>query len=437
MDAYIGWGEAGSLTWTSSDSSIASVSANGTIQAKKAGTCQISCYSKMTKETKVCTVTVDRQALKMLQDIVSDYTQDETGLWSNAKAAQDGDAVIMMVGDMMCTGTQQAKQGYDTGDYNFNESFDGVKSIIESADLAIGNLETLLSSAWPYMHEESYIQNMANCNAPSRYLDAVRYAGFDGVVMANNHNCDAEKEGVFDTIEQVERYQLARTGVFKDSDDQRYLLAEVDGIKVGYLSYVSEETGFNGKDEDWDQEDVDTVLNYYDQEKAKQDIAALRKAGAEYIITYMHWGVKNMSDIRPSQEEDAQELANLGVDYIVGAHCHLLQSYTELTADDGRTVPCFYSLGDFQSSIDQVEGNRDSVILRIRLKRDEQGNISLTENSYIPCYTETQYQEKYFYTIPLDPAFNGGEKLSDYEEIHDRITEAVGTEISEYSGTEE
>lgn len=435
MDAYIGWGEADSLVWSSSDDSVASISISGTIYAAAAGTCEISCYSKLTDETKTCTVTVDRQPLEALSAIVSDYAQDENGVWSNAKAKQDNDAVIMMVGDMMCTGAQQAKQGYDTGNYNFNESFDGVKSIIESADLAIGNLETVLSSAWPYMHEEGYIENMANCNAPSRYLDAVRYAGFDGVVMSNNHNCDAGKEGVFDTIEQVERYKLARTGVFKDSEDPRYMLMDVDGIKVGYLSYLSKETGFNGKDEDWASEDVDTVLNYYDEEKAKQDIAQLRQAGAEYVVVYMHWGVKNMSDIRESQKEDAQELANLGVDYIVGSHCHLLQQYTELTAEDGRKVPCFYSLGDFQASVNQIDGNRDSVILRIRLQRDEQGNVVLAENSYISCFTKTKYNGKYYYTIPLDPALNGGEELSDYDEIHDRIVAAVGTEISEYSGS--
>lgn len=435
MDAYIGWGEADSLVWTSSNESIASVSSNGTISAIAAGTCELSCYSRLTKETKTCTVIVDRQPLEALHAIVSDYAQDENGVWSNPKAKQDEDAVIMMVGDMMCTGTQQAEQGYDTGNYNFNESFDGVKSIIESADLAVGNLETVLSSAWPYMHEEAYIDNKANCNAPSRYLDAVRYAGFDGVVMANNHNCDAGKEGAFDTIEQVDRYQLARTGVFKNSEDQRYMLLDVDGIKVGYLSYMSKETGYNEKDEDWAQEDVDTILNYYSEEKAKQDITQLRQAGAEYVIVYMHWGVKNMSDIRASQKEDAQELANLGVDYIVGSHCHLLQSYTELTADDGRKVPCFYSLGDFQASVNQIEGNRDSVILRIRLKRNEQGKVVLAENSYIPCYTKTKYDGKYFYTIPLDQSAKDSGALNNFEEIHDRIVSAVGEEIAEYSGS--
>jgi poly-gamma-glutamate capsule biosynthesis protein CapA/YwtB (metallophosphatase superfamily) len=435
LDAYIGWGDADSLVWSSSDESVASVSISGTIYASKQGVCEISCYSKLSDETKTCTVVVDREPMEPLRAIVSDYAQDENGVWSNPKAKKDNDAVIMMVGDMMCTGTQQAMQGYETGNYNFNESYDGVKSLIQSADLAVGNLETVLSSAWPYMHEESYVQNMANCNAPSRYLDAVRYAGFDSVMMANNHNCDAGKQGTQDTIEQVDRYKLARTGVFDQDGDSRYLLMDVDGIKVGYLSYLAEETGFNGKDETWNDEDVNSILNYFEKDKAEEDIKQLRKAGAEYVIVYMHWGVKNMSDVRPAQKEDAQELADIGADYIVGSHCHLIQPYTEITAADGRKVPCFYSLGDFQSSIDQIEGNRDSAILRIRLTRDESGAVVLAENGYIPCYTETEYQGKYFYTIPIDPSLNGGVELEDYDRMHERITEAVGDQIREYTGS--
>ncbi len=434
LEVYYGWGNASSLKWSSSDKNIATVSSKGKITGVSAGICKVYCYSKKLNVTKSCLVTVDRAPMSALTEITSLYHQNYDGVWNNPNDADDGDALIMMVGDMMCTGAQQSKQGYKTGNYNFNESYDEVKKLISSADFAVGNLETTLSSTWPYMHEEAYINNKPNCNAPSRYLDAVKHAGFDGVVMANNHNADAGLQGIRETIEQVERYQLARTGLFNGAKDSRYFIVDVNGIRIGYLSYVSEVTGYNGKDDGWSESTKETYLNYYTEEKAKTDLRALRRAGAEYVIVYMHWGIKNASAIKPSQKEAAQELADMGVDYIVGSHCHLLQEYVTITAADGREVPCFYSLGDFQSSIDQITGNRDCAILRIRLKRTRDGDIVLQDNQYIACHTYTKKNGKYYVTIPLEPSLNGGQTLNNYTNAHKRIVNAIGDGIEEYIG---
>lgn len=435
LKAYIGWGYADNATWKSSDTSVATVSSDGTVTGISGGECEITCSLKKGKKTmKVsCDLIVDREAPSKLSEVTMDYTQDENGLWSRADAEDTGSAVIMMTGDMMCTGTQQAEQGYNTGDYDFNESYDEVKDILSGADFAIGNLETTLSSTWPYMHEQAYIDNYPNCNAPSRYLDALVYAGFDGVVMANNHNCDAGKAGVFETIEQVERYGLARTGEFSSADDRRYMMVDVNGIKVAYLAYVT--TGFNNHESEWEQSDIDTYLNDYQAEKAQADIQAAKDAGAEYVIVYMHWGVKNDQTVQVSQQEDAQQLADFGADYIVGSHCHMLQEYAVLTSADGRRVPCFYSLGDFQASISQVAGNRDSAILRIELSRDEKGDAVLADEAYIPCFTLTEYEGKSYCTIPVDLRQSDGEYVLDsYDKIHERIKKSVGSKLSEYTG---
>lgn len=421
LAAYYGWGNATKCRWYSSNSNIAKVSSTGKIVGVSTGTCYITCRSNQGSGR--CEVVVNRKAASPLTKITSRYKKNSKGVWYNSKAEKDDNALIMLVGDMMCVGPQQTYQGYDTGDYNFNESYSLIKNTIEKADFAIGNLETTLSSSWPYMHEEGYINNKPNCNAPSRYLDAIKYGGFDAVVMANNHSCDAKIAGLKETIEQVDRYKLARTGAFWDKKDDRTMVVNVKGIKIGILSYITPETGYNGKDANWSQNKIDTMLNYFSEDKVKKDIKAAKKKGAEYIIVYMHWGTKNDPSIKPSMSAAAQSLADLGVDYIVGGHSHLVQSYDIIEAKDGKQVPCFYSVGDFQTATDQIVGNRDSVIVRIRLKRDEEGNVKLVQNGYIPCYTYTKYKGNRYVTVAIKSS----------NDAYKRIVKNIGGKIEPYS----
>jgi poly-gamma-glutamate capsule biosynthesis protein CapA/YwtB (metallophosphatase superfamily) len=56
---------------------------------------------------------------------------------------------VMVVGDLLCLGAQLsvAKSG---GSYNFDYCFEAIKDTISSADLAIGNLETLVAEGYKY-----------------------------------------------------------------------------------------------------------------------------------------------------------------------------------------------------------------------------------------------------------------------------------------------
>ena len=425
-----GWGEPKHVVWSSSDETVATVDANGMITALSSGECTLTCTCQQIAQTATTQVVVDRQACEPLAPITSRFQFDvSSGHWQNSQAEATHDAVIMMVGDMMCGKRQMDTQFSQEQGWNFNDSYEFVKEITAKADFSVGNLETLLAAGWPYMADETYINNMNNCNATSRYLDAIRYGGFDGVVMANNHNCDGGRLALLETIDQVDKYQLAHTGVFRNASDSKFFIANVNGIRVGFVSYISAETGFNGKDATWSQEDKDTLLNIFSAEKAQADIAACRNAGAEYVIAYMHWGFKNFRKVVTHQLDDAMEVANAGADYIVGSNPHMVQSYAILTTDDGRKVPCAYSVGNFQAVMNQVTGNRDSVILRIRLQKDETGKITLAENHYIPCYTYTKRENSNWAPVALSKNFNTSVKKKDRKSSYERIVACMGNDI--------
>ena len=434
LRSYVGWDDV-EATWTSDDESILSVSENGEVTALQQGNAKVRC-SYNGQEAEV-TIYVNRQEDTILDGTTQRYHCNEDGIWEADSSRQDQSAVIMMAGDLMCMGGQQKSMYSDEEGFNFNESYAYVKDVLAYSDLAVGNLETVLSAKHSYSGDEGRIDGKPNCNAPARYLDAISYGGFDGLIMANNHNCDVGVEGTVDTIEQVDRYGFGHTGLFTGEEKMRGMIYDVNGIKVGFLAYVGASCHFNMNDADWSQSDVDKVLNYFEKEKARRDIEELRQNGAEYVIVYMHWGVTDHFGIKQSQKEAAQDLADVGADYIVGAHPHVIQTYMNITSADGKVVPCAFSLGDFNGYVNQVDGNLDTVLLTIRLKKQSDGSVVLDRNTYIPFLNIKEYEGHAYASVPISDKINGDLHLKEENKVRERVIKRFGNDIQELTDLNE
>ena len=59
-------------------------------------------------------------------------------------------------------------------------------------------------------------------NAPDDFVYAIKNAGFDLLVTANNHALDQGWEGVERTIEVINQNKIHRTGTFISEKDQRF-----------------------------------------------------------------------------------------------------------------------------------------------------------------------------------------------------------------------
>ena len=429
--AYYEWETVEDAEWSSSNPEVATVDKNGRVTSLKKGVCDIICKADSIGMTAVCHVEVDRDAPEPLSEITSRYTYNEnTGFYEQVGGPTGKKASLLMVGDLMCGRLQTMTQVDPEVGWNYNDSFEYVRRVTKDSDLAVGNLETLLASSWPYMIDEAYIENTNNCNNPPRYLDAVKYGGFDAVVMSNNHNCDGGPRALLETIDQVDRYQFIHTGVFRNEDEKRFFIADVNGIRIGFLSYNSVKTGYNGKDASWSKSERDVLLNNFSYERAAKDVEDLRKAGAEFVISYMHWGAKNYKTMTDIQIEEAQQMADAGADYIVGSNPHVLQPYDVLTSKSGKKVPCAYSVGNFQSIMNQIEGNRDSVMLQLTLKKDMMGNVVIEENNYIPFYTYTLMEGNHWAPVPLSLVYDFKLKRIKRKEHLARIVHAMGNKIT-------
>lgn len=356
------------------------------------------------------------------------YKLGKNGIYSAPGLKKDDVAVIMLTGDLMCQSNQQKAARKSYGKYRFNDNFYYVKSIFSQADLVVGNLETTLSESASYMCEEHNVDGHPNCNAPSTYLDALRYAGFDLLMCANNHNCDAGLKGIYQTIGHMNQYGFMHTGLFEDDREPRFVIVKVDGIKIGFLSYS---TYYNARDAYFSPEGRDIFLNKYSAEKVQRDVAAAKAAGAEYIIAYNHWGIEYQTTKDDSQTKMAQEMADAGVDFIVGSHPHVLQQYDTVYASSGKKVHVMYSMGNFVSHMKLHDECKDSLILRLKIQRNSDGKPVLVGKCYIPCRCMTTYNGHNYTAVPITRARRtSGKDAASLQTSYKRIQKLLGSRIA-------
>lgn len=404
------------IEWSSSNTSVVSVSDDGTLTAHRRGRATVTAAKDGIQAS--CLVRVSsRLAPDPLYEITDNrYTEGPDGILYHPNVGVTDRANLMFVGDLMCLPSQQ-KAVRDEFGFDFNGSYSLVRNILTCSDLSVGNLETILSASNPYAYEEEMVENNPNCNAPSTYLDAVKYGGFDAVVLANNHCGDGGVLGVYETKQQLKRYRLHATGLFAEPSEQRYLLFDVNGIRIGILAYT-DNVNAGGQIPSEIRQDM---INYFTPERLTADVSRLQAAGAEFIVCYMHWGRSNTHEVTDRQREEARLVADAGVDLICGSHPHCLQEAEYLSANDGRRVLCIYSLGNFVSGMG-LDINNDTIILNVQLERKDDG-IHIVDSGYIPCYVFNRYEEQDHWIVPIPAELNGGILDPKLEEARARISE--------------
>ena len=319
-------------------------------------------------------------------------------------------AECIFTGDLMCLKGQQFAAGVKSS-YDFWPSYKYVAKVFEKADFVCGNLETLLSESNPITKNQVNAKNgQPQCNGPRIYLDAIREAGFDMLVTANNHTCDWGAVGITETKKHLEEYGFANTGTHyydtpADGPEDRFVIFDVNGINIAILSYthIINQRGYLNADQ------MEKMVHTFDRDKAKEDIKAAKDKGADFVVVYCHWGIENTETLNSAQLNDSKFLAESGADLIIGSHPHCLQKCEYLDTKDGRKVLCMYSMGNFCSSMVR-DINNDTIILKVTIeKRAEQtgSTTSMTDASYIPCHVMTKDNHS-FVVVPVSEKLNGG-----------------------------
>ena len=237
---------------------------------------------------------------------------------------------IVFVGDVMVH-TPQIAKAYIGNYYDFTQTFKYVKPIFEEADLVVANLETTLAEMPPYTGYPRF-------RSPATVADALKKAGVDAVVMANNHTLDYGADGVRQTLRILDDRGIMYTGTFADSTDyiaNNPLFIERRGVRVAILNYTYGTNGIPVRG--------GIIVNHIDTATILKDVA--RASAADCIIAYLHWGDEYVRHENDTQRRVAEFFHRNGVQAVIGSHPHVVQPY-----DQTDSTVAVYSLGNFVSN---------------------------------------------------------------------------------------
>ncbi|MBO5210342.1 MAG: CapA family protein [Clostridia bacterium] len=353
------------------------------------------------------------------------------------KPIPDKYATIVSVGDIMCHSTQY--NGAKTADgYDFSHFFKELSPYFKSADLAVGNLELTFggteSGAW---------RGFPTFNTPDQLANAIADSGINLLMTANNHTYDTGFFGMKRTLDVVRNLGIETNGSRKDETEPKYIVKDLNGIKVGMVSYTYETTSATQTNKYLNglrlSDEAGPLVNSFcygkiDQfyTEAQEIITAMKNDGAEYITFYMHWGNEYQRTQNTWQKTLAQKLSNMGVNMIIGGHPHVVQPIEYIYSEDGQTeTVCVYSLGNAVSnqrrSLMQTNAPKghteDGLMVSYTLKKTGDGTVTLVDFEAIPTWVDRYLVGgKHKYTIY--PMENLEEAKVKYPNIASKLNES-------------
>lgn len=308
---------------------------------------------------------------------------------------------LLFIGDVM-QHEPQITSAYDgvSKTYEYDHCFKFIRQTMADADITIANLEVTLAGK-PYSGYPMF-------SAPDALAAALKNAGVDILVTANNHTCDKRKKGVIRTLDVLDSLGITHTGSFRNQaeKDQNYpLLIEEKGFRLALLNYTY---GLNGMPID-----PPTKVNMIEEATIKADVAKAKSMKVDKVIAFMHWGLEYTHVPSKEQIEAANWLFDSGADIIIGAHPHVLQPMYFIEKENKEQL-LVYSLGNFIS--DQRTAPRDGgAMFRMELVRRD-GLVFIENPGYVLTWVwrPTLDGKRRYFVVPAAQYEQGKQMMDTY-----------------------
>ena len=226
-----------------------------------------------------------------------------------------------------------------------------MRHLISAADIAIANFENPAPDVFRY-HTSGTV-----FSADPRLISGLAKAGIDWVGIANNHIRDAGGLGILQTIANLRERGIAASGAGKNlAAARKPAILTAGGTKVAFLAYDTIAKGYAaGPDRAGSAQMSPKVV--------KADVAAARKAGAQLVVVFPHWGTEYDPTPFKGQQTLAHMAIDAGADLVIGNHAHWAGA---MEVYHGR--PIWYALGNFVFDQTWSEPTMEGITLELTFR---------------------------------------------------------------------
>lgn len=232
---------------------------------------------------------------------------------------------------------------------------ENLRSLIKASDYAIANLEGC---------EYSGHGKVPKMMQHPQTLSMLKDAGFDLLLMANNHIADYGEESLRYTLAEATRIGLKCVGAgFNYEDAYHPAIIDVDGTTIGILNlceahphyYHSRSQGYG--------------YAWIGDPSIKTRIDETRTQ-ADKVIAFIHGGLEHCTCPLGFFRDYYRWLCDCGVDAVVGGHPHIPQGIERY-----KDKLICYSLGNFffprqaESDSSDIENHSFSIMLEVNKSR--------------------------------------------------------------------
>jgi len=231
--------------------------------------------------------------------------------------------------------------------------FTHTADFLRSFDLTIGNLECVISRLGTPV-PKSY-----NFRGDPRAYDRLLTAGFDLVSVANNHSGDYGKAAFLDEFLTLPKHGITPIGGGRNKQQAHTpILKTVRGTTIAFLAY-DEIIPYS-----FAADSTTPGHAWLNEADLRLDVAKARQS-ADFVITFVHWGIEYFTSLTSHQRYLAQVAIDSGADLVIGAHPHVIEPYEFYK---GKLI--VYSLGNFVFDYMYAEEVRRNNILTLTVQKN-------------------------------------------------------------------
>lgn len=272
---------------------------------------------------------------------------------------------ICFTGDWMLgrdiNGTNSFESKFATDDKRVVYDNKIIKEYMERSDLIIGNLETTITD---HDKKEEKVFNFRIKESNRKWIKPVDVKMFFNI--ANNHILDYGKQGMIDTMKNLDELDIKYTGAGRNLYEARKVIRyNIKGKNIGIISASDHY-------KEWMAKNDKGGINYIDYENYQEYLEYIKQMKNELMIEILilsiHWGGNYQLGIKDVYKRFAHDVMKVGVDIIHGHSSH----HVKCIKSDGRKL-IIYGNGDFINDymIDKKYKSNLGMIIKVNIRQDK------------------------------------------------------------------